>query len=57
LTRGYRTGSPAKEAGVKMGDILTEINGERFASFHDAITKLKAIKKGKITLALQRNQV
>jgi len=57
VTRGYRTGSPAKEAGVKMGDILTEINGERFASFHDAITKLKAIKKGKITLALQRNQV
>lgn len=54
VTRGFRSGSPAQEAGVKLGDVLLEINGTPFASFQDAIARLKSLDKGTVTLTLHR---
>jgi len=52
--RGFRAGSPAQQAGVKLGDLVREINGLPFASFQEAITKFKSLKEGMVTLTLER---
>lgn len=52
--RGFRAGSPAQQAGVKLGDLVREINRLPFASFQEAITKFKSLKEGMVTLTLER---
>jgi C-terminal processing protease CtpA/Prc len=54
VIRGFRTGSAAKQAGVKLNDVLIKINGESFASFQEAIGKLKTSNQGQINLTLRR---
>lgn len=54
VTRGFRTGSAAQQAGVRLGDVLLEINGGKSVSFHDAITKLKSLGQGQVNLTLER---
>jgi interferon-induced GTP-binding protein Mx1 len=54
VIRGFRPGSPAQQAGVKLGDFVREINGMPFTSFQEAITKLKSPNMGMVTLTLER---
>lgn len=54
VVRGFKNGSPAREAGIQVADALIEINGQSFASFHDAVARLKAQPQGQISLTLQR---
>lgn len=54
VTRGFRPGSSAQQAGVRLGDVLLEINGGSFDSFQDAISRLKSLGQGPVTLKLER---
>jgi S1-C subfamily serine protease len=51
LVREVNTGSPAEKAGVKSGDVITSLNGERIRSLGDLREKL-AGKHGEKTVKL-----
>jgi serine protease Do len=60
LVRGVNAGSPAEKAGVKAGDIITSLNGERIRSVGDLREKLagKADEKTvKLGVLRDKNQV
>jgi S1-C subfamily serine protease len=42
LVRSVNSGSPAEKAGVKAGDVITSLNGERIRSVGDLRQKLAA---------------
>ena len=59
LVRGVNTGSPAEKAGVRAGDVITSINGERIRSVGDLREKLSAKRDEKektVKLGVLRNK-
>ena len=48
--------SQAHRAGVNLGDVLVEINGEACASFSSAIAKLKTLDQGENTFAFRQTK-
>ncbi len=43
---GVVSGKPAEKAGMKTGDIITEINGQKIKNIYDYMDILKTLKKG-----------
>jgi serine protease Do len=57
LVREVNTGSPAEKAGVKSGDVITSLNGERIRSLGDLREKLAGKRDEKIVkLRVLRNK-
>jgi serine protease Do len=57
LVREANSGSPAEKAGVKSGDVITSLNGERIRSLGDLREKLAANVEAKtIKLGVLRNK-
>jgi serine protease Do len=57
LVREVNTGSPAEKAGVKSGDVITSLNGERIRSLGDLREKLAAKREDKtVKLGVLRNK-
>lgn len=54
LTTDNKTLSPAKAAGIKAGDVITEINGTKIDSI-EQMTKLINNSEGELSLVLNRN--
>ena len=47
--------SPAKEAGLKSGDIITKINGNNVSTIEEMATQINKVKDDKITINYLRN--
>ena len=57
LVREVNSGSPAEKAGVKSGDVITTLNGERIRSLGDLREKLAAKREDKtVKLGVLRNK-
>jgi C-terminal processing protease CtpA/Prc len=57
LIREVNSGSPAEKAGVKSGDVITALNGERIRSLGDLREKLAAKREDKtVKLGVLRNK-
>lgn len=57
LVREVNSGSPAEKAGIKSGDVITSLNGERVRSLGDLREKLAAKREDKtIKLSVLRNK-
>jgi C-terminal processing protease CtpA/Prc len=57
LVREVNSGSPAEKAGVKSGDVITALNGERIRSLGDLREKLAAKREDKtVKLGVLRNK-
>jgi len=57
LVRDVNSGSPAEKAGVKSGDVITSVNGERIRSLGDLREKLAANREQKtVKLGVLRNK-
>jgi serine protease Do len=57
LVREVNAGSPAEKAGVKSGDVITSLNGERIRSLGDLREKLAAKREDKtVKLGVLRNK-
>jgi serine protease Do len=59
LVRDVNSGSPAEKAGVKAGDVITSLNGERIHSIGDLREKLSAKRDDKdrtVKLGVLRNK-
>ena len=57
LVRQVNTGSPAEKAGVKSGDVITSLNGERIRSLGDLREKLAGKREEKtVKLGVLRNK-
>jgi serine protease Do len=57
LVREVNSGSPAEKAGVKSGDVITSLNGERVRSFGDLREKLAGKREEKtVKLGVLRNK-
>src|ERR1700676_1077726 len=57
LVREVNTGSPAEKAGVKSGDVITSLNGERIRSLGDLREKLAGKREEKtVKLGVLRNK-
>jgi C-terminal processing protease CtpA/Prc len=57
LVRAVNTGSPAEKAGVKSGDVITSLNGERIRSLGDLREKLGGKREEKtVKLGVLRNK-
>jgi serine protease Do len=57
LVREVNSGSPAEKAGVKSGDVITSLNGERIRSLGDLREKLAADVEAKtVKLGVLRNK-
>ena len=57
LVREVNSGSPAEKAGVKSGDVITSLNGERIRSFGDLREKLAGKRDEKtVKLGVLRNK-
>lgn len=57
LVREVNSGSPAEKAGLKSGDVITSLNGERIRSLGDLREKLAATREQKtIKLGVLRNK-
>lgn len=57
LVREVNPGSPAEKAGVKAGDVITKINGERVRSIGDLHSKLAEKREDKtVKLGVLRNR-
>ena len=46
LVREVEAGSPAEKAGMQVGDIMVEMNGQRIKSFEEEKQILSALKEG-----------
>lgn len=52
---GFTTGSTAKEAGIKSGDVITTLNGEKIQNMTDLISELLKYQAGdQVTVTLAR---
>jgi serine protease Do len=57
LVRNVNSDSPAERAGVKAGDVITTLNGERIRTAGELREKLAGVEGGKsVTLGLLRNK-
>jgi serine protease Do len=57
LVRAVNAGSPAEKAGVKSGDVITSLNGERIRSLGDLREKLAGKREEKtVKLSVLRNK-
>ena len=57
LVREVNSGSPAEKAGVKSGDVITSLNGERVRSLGDLREKLSGKREDKtVKLGILRNK-
>jgi serine protease Do len=57
LVREVNAGSPAEKAGVKSGDVITSLNGERVRSLGDLREKLAGKRDEKtVKLGVLRNK-
>ncbi len=57
VVRQVEKGAPADRAGVQPGDIITEVNGEKIASWNDFVRDVVTRKIGeKITLTVVRDR-
>ena len=59
LVRDVNSGSPAEKAGVKAGDVITSLNGERIRSVGELREKLSAKRDDKdrtVKLGVLRNK-
>jgi serine protease Do len=57
LVRAVNAGSPAEKAGVKSGDVITQLNGERIRSLGDLREKLAGKREEKtVKLGVLRNK-
>ena len=58
LVRSVNSGSPAEKAGVKAGDVITSVNGERVRSVGELREKIAAKNEAKsVELSVLRNKV
>ena len=48
--------SPAKEAGLKTGDIIEKINGNQVSSIEDMANEINKIKDENIKITYSRNE-
>lgn len=55
-TRIFMKWLQAHQAGVRLGDVLVEINGEACASFSSAIAKLKILGQGQNTFVFRQTK-
>lgn len=52
---GFTAGSPAKEAGIRSGDVITALNGEKIQNMTELISELLNYQSGdKVTVTLAR---
>ena len=59
LVRDVNSGSPAEKAGVKAGDVITSLNGERIRTVGELREKLSAKREDKdrtVKLGILRNK-
>jgi len=57
LVRSVNEGSPAEKAGLKAGDVITQVNGERVKTISDLREKLRAgSEKKTVALGVLRNR-
>ena len=57
LIQSVNSGSPAEKAGIKAGDVITSVNGERIRTVGELRSKLAAAKDSKnIKLSVLRNK-
>lgn len=49
--------SPAKDAGIKAGDIIISINGEKIVDADHVVKILNSIKDNKVEVEVQRNKI
>jgi len=57
LVRSVNEGSPAEKAGLKAGDVITQVNGERVRTTSDLREKLRAVTEKKtVVLGVLRNR-
>lgn len=54
MVRGFRAGSTAQQAGVKLGDILIGINDAPIGTFQEAVAKLKSLIDHVVLLTVSR---
>ena len=58
LVTGFAEGSAAKEAGMKVGDIITHVNGKKVKSVSELQEKISRFRPGnQVELILDRNHV
>jgi serine protease Do len=55
LVSGVNQGSPAEKAGLKAGDVITSIDGDRVRSVDDLVDELRS-KEGEVTLGILRDK-
>ena len=53
-SKGEEKESPAKEAGIEIGDLITKVNNKTIKSCSEFISKVKECKNKKITLEIER---
>jgi S1-C subfamily serine protease len=56
LVAGVTEGSPADKAGLKAGDVITSINGDRVRSTNDLIDELRDVTGGEVTIGITRDK-
>jgi S1-C subfamily serine protease len=55
LVSGVTDGSPAEKAGLKAGDVITAIDGNRVRDYNDLISELRG-KSGEISIGIVRDK-
>ena len=53
LVREVRSGSPAEKAGLKAGDVIIRVAGERVRTSSDLRANLRAKRESSLTLAMK----
>ena len=54
-TYEVKNASPAKEAGLKTGDIITEINGNKVSAIEEMASQINKVQDNKINISYLRN--
>jgi serine protease Do len=56
LVSGITKDSPAEKAGLKAGDVITSINGDRVRDSDDLIDELRSVDGGDVTIGVLRDK-
>ena len=56
LVSSINKDSPAEKAGLKAGDIITSVNGDRVRHSDDLINELREIEDGEVTIGILRDK-
>jgi serine protease Do len=56
LVSSVTAGSPAEKGGLKAGDVITSLNGDRVRDSSDLIEELRAVDKGAVTVGILRDK-